>query len=123
ATPRRKPWRTGLIVATAAPSLGDMGKTHIQLPDWNTLAALDDAALPLLPTALLIARDEYPGLDPAEYDALVQSHADHLRTEVQAIESTALKMAAINRHLFEEVGRSEERRVGREGGGRGSACR
>lgn len=81
-----------------------MGKTRIQLPDWNTLAALDDAALPLLPTALLIARDEYPGLDPAEYDALVQSHADHLRTEVQAIESTALKMAAINRHLFEEVG-------------------
>ena len=83
-----------------------MGKTRIQLPDWNALAALDDAALPLLPTALLIARDEYPALDPAEYDALVQSHVEHLRPEVEAIPSTALKMAAINRHLFDELGYS-----------------
>ena len=83
--------------------------TH--LPDWNaldwsTLATLDDDALPLLPTALLIARDEYPGLDPQPYEALVQAHADHLRTEVAAIEQQPLKMAAINRHLFDELGYS-----------------
>ena len=28
------------------------------LPAWDSLAELDDEALPLLPTALLIARDE-----------------------------------------------------------------
>ena len=83
-----------------------MGNTRIQLPDWNALATLDDDALPLLPAALLIARDEYPGLDARACDALVQAHVDHLRVEVDAIDPTALKMAAINRHLFDEVGYS-----------------
>src|SRR5690606_26921017 len=81
-----------------------MGNPSLQLPDWNTLAAHDDATLPLLPAALLIARDEYPELDPQAYDARVQAHVDHLRVEVDAIPSTALKMAAINRHLFQELG-------------------
>ncbi len=83
-----------------------MGNPDIQLPDWNTLAGVDDDTLPLLPTALLIAADEYPGLDAAACNAQVQAHADHLRTEVGAIGSTALKMAAINRHLFDELGYS-----------------
>ena len=43
------------------------------LLDWNTLATLDDESLPLLQAALLIARDEYPDLDPAPYEALVQA--------------------------------------------------
>ena len=76
------------------------------LPDWDALATLEDDALPLLPTALLIARDEYPGLDPVVYDATVQAHADHLRAEVDIISSPPLKMAAINRHLFDELGYS-----------------
>jgi regulator of sirC expression with transglutaminase-like and TPR domain len=80
--------------------------TDSLLPDWNTLATLDDESLPLLPAALLIARDEYPDLEPAPYEALVQAHADHLRAEVAAIGQPPLKMAAINRHLFEEVGYS-----------------
>ena len=33
------------------------------LPEWDQLARLDDESLPLLGTALLIARDEYPQLD------------------------------------------------------------
>ncbi|WP_312316774.1 tetratricopeptide repeat protein [Stenotrophomonas sp.] len=76
----------------------------ITLPAWDSLAELDDEALPLLPTALLIARDEYPDLDPAAYDALVQSHADHLRTEVDTLDHFPLKIAAVNRHLFDELG-------------------
>ena len=44
------------------------------LPDWNTLAGSDDRTLPLLGTALLIARDEYPQLDADHYDAQVQGH-------------------------------------------------
>ncbi|MBD9367071.1 SirB1 family protein [Xanthomonas sp. XNM01] len=78
----------------------------MNIPDWNTLAALDDERLPLLSTALLIARDEYPDLDPDQYDAQVQAHADHLRPEVAAIDVIPLKMAAINRHLFDELGYS-----------------
>jgi len=76
------------------------------LPDWNALATLDDAAVPLLPAALLIARDEYPDLDPRAYEARIQDHADELRERVAAIEPTPLKMAAINHHLFEELGYS-----------------
>ena len=83
-----------------------MGTVRTHLPDWNTLAALDDESLPLLPAALLIARDEYPDLQLHPYETLVQAHADHLRTEVAAIESQPLKMAAINRHLFDELGYS-----------------
>ena len=54
-------------------------REHFSLPDWNTLATVDDDALPLLATALLIARDEYPQLDADLYDTLLQSHAEHLR--------------------------------------------
>ena len=83
-----------------------MGIDVAPLPDWNTIATLDDDSLPLLPAALLIARDEYPDLDPGPYEALVQAHADHLRGEVAAIDPQPLKMAAINRHLFDELGYS-----------------
>ena len=81
-----------------------MPNTNFLLPDWDALGARDNDDLPLLASALLIARDEYPDLDPARYDALVQEHADHLRTEVAAITAWPLKVAAINRHLFDELG-------------------
>ena len=76
----------------------------IDFPDWNSLAGQDDDTLPLLGTALLIARDEYPDLDPQPYAAQLQAHADELRDEVAAIEPLPLKMQAINRKLFEEIG-------------------
>ncbi|KGQ18296.1 hypothetical protein LF41_1651 [Lysobacter dokdonensis DS-58] len=77
---------------------------RLTLPDWNELAGSDDRTLPLLGTALLIARDEYPQLDADHCDAQIQAHVDHLRAQVEALEPWPQKMAAINRHLFEEVG-------------------
>ena len=77
---------------------------RLALPDWDHLAALDDDTLPLLGTALLIARDEYPQLDAEHYDAVVDAHANHLRERVDALEAAPQKMAVINRHLFEELG-------------------
>jgi regulator of sirC expression with transglutaminase-like and TPR domain len=79
-------------------------RAPLQLPEWHALASLEDATLPLLGTALLIARDEYPQLDADLYDTLLQSHAEHLRGEIEAVDSWPLKMQAINRHLFEELG-------------------
>lgn len=81
-------------------------QARMTLPDWDTLADTDDEALPLLATALLIARDEYPGLDPARCDDTVQTHVEHLRTEIATLPGDAQKMAAINRHLFDEIGYS-----------------
>ncbi|MGI8560512.1 MAG: SirB1 family protein [Luteimonas sp.] len=79
-------------------------RTPFALPDWNSLARLDDESLPLLGSALLIARDEYPDLDPDLYDTLLQAHTAHLRGEIDALEHWPLKMQAINRLLFEELG-------------------
>jgi regulator of sirC expression with transglutaminase-like and TPR domain len=79
---------------------------RLTLPDWNALATQADDAVPLLETALLIARDEYPALDADLYDTLVQGHAEHLRVEIESIDAWPVKMAVINRHLFEELGYS-----------------
>lgn len=74
------------------------------LPHWNELAAIDDHALPLLGVALLIARDEYPHLDPRQYEAQVRAHAAQVREAIDGDAHRTQKMRAINRHLFEEVG-------------------
>src|SRR5690606_5023997 len=62
------------------------------LPDWNALAGLDDAALPLLGTSLLIASDEYPHLDSAHYTGIIDQHVCHLRGTVEGVDHFALKM-------------------------------
>ena len=74
------------------------------LPAWNSLAALDDADIPLLGTALLIARDEYPDLDPAHYEQMVSQHVTQLRPRLEVIEHWPMRMMAINQYLFDELG-------------------
>jgi regulator of sirC expression with transglutaminase-like and TPR domain len=74
------------------------------LPAWTTLAEADDEQVPLLGCALLIARDEYPDLDVAACLAQVEAHAASLRPVVDALDDAPLKMQAINRRLFEELG-------------------
>ena len=73
----------------------------LSLPDWSTLADTDDAQWPLLAAVLRVAADEYPGLDAQACAAQLQAHADSLATEVASISSLPLKMAAINRYLFQ----------------------
>ena len=74
------------------------------LPDWNALAAIDDDALPLLGVALLIARDEYPDLDPRQYEQQVREHAAQVREAIDDDAHRTQMMRAINHHLFEDVG-------------------
>lgn len=78
--------------------------TLFALPDWASLADLDDDEVPLLGCALLIAHDEYPDLDAVACNAMVEAHVTSLRPEVAAIESGPLKMQAINHRLFDELG-------------------
>ena len=54
--------------------------------------------------ALLIARDEYPQLDAAQYDATVQAHADHLRAQVDTIEPWPRENGRDQSPLFDELG-------------------
>lgn len=74
------------------------------LPEWNSLAKLGDDELPLLDTALLIARDEYPDLDAAGYTAQVDTYAEALRPQLEGDADLPARLTAINRYLFEELG-------------------
>ena len=74
------------------------------LPDWNALAGLGDDELPLLDTALLIARDEYPDLDARAITAQVETYAATLRPRVDGDVDLPSRLTAINRYLFEVIG-------------------
>jgi regulator of sirC expression with transglutaminase-like and TPR domain len=74
------------------------------LPDWNELASRGDDDLPLLDTALLIARDEYPDLDPGAYAAAIQAYADEVKPKLGKDADLPATLTTINRYLFEELG-------------------
>lgn len=74
------------------------------LPDWHALPRLEDEAVPLFASALLIARDEYPDLDPSGCEAVIDAHVASLRADVDALHSGPLKMQAINARLFDDLG-------------------
>jgi len=78
--------------------------THPVLPEWNALSRMGDDELPLLATALLIARDEYPDLDMSAYAGVIDGYVRALRDEVAMQESAPARIAVINRYLFDEVG-------------------
>ncbi len=79
-------------------------ETPIALPDWNSLARLGDDELPLLATALLIARDEYPDLDANAYDGVLDDYVRAVRIDVESQDSAPARIAVINRYLFDELG-------------------
>jgi regulator of sirC expression with transglutaminase-like and TPR domain len=71
-------------------------------PDpWTWLAKADDASLPLLDAALLIAKDEYPELDTSAYLAIVDSLSEQLRAKSDATTDLE-KLHALNTFMFEE---------------------
>ena len=65
------------------------------LPDWSALATLADEEVPLLRSALLIARDEYPDLDVAACEAQIDAHAEALRDAVAAIDEALQHLLAL----------------------------
>src|SRR6478736_8548652 len=74
------------------------------LPDWNSLAACGDDEHPLLDTALLIARDEYPSLDAGSYAQTIQGYADTIKPKLDGDVDLPSTLTTINRYLFEELG-------------------
>jgi regulator of sirC expression with transglutaminase-like and TPR domain len=79
-------------------------KTSYLLPDWESLANYGDDELPLLDTALLIARDEYPELDPQDYIEQIRRFANDLQPHIEADLDLPSQLTAINKYLFEEQG-------------------
>ena len=74
------------------------------LPDWNLLANLKDSQLPLLETALLIARDEYPKLETDAYLAMVDGYGRRLSGSLSDGLDIPSKLTAINHFLYKELG-------------------
>jgi regulator of sirC expression with transglutaminase-like and TPR domain len=79
-------------------------KKSSALPDWNALAPMPDASLPLLETALLIAQDEYPDLKAEDYIDLVDDYAKQLQRSLPEQHDITSKLIAINQFLYREIG-------------------
>lgn len=71
---------------------------------WDALSSLPDEEIPLLPAALLIARDEYPALDTAAYEAELARHVAALAPRMDRLSDTHARLAELNRYLFQEQG-------------------
>ena len=77
---------------------------RLELPEWNALASMPDSELPLFETALLIASDEYPDLQAADYINMVGDYARRLKKAVSENLDLPSKLTAINHFLYRELG-------------------
>jgi regulator of sirC expression with transglutaminase-like and TPR domain len=71
---------------------------------WAVLRNANDADIPLFATALLIAKDEYPDLDPSAYESRLQTYSKSLEKLVHGTDSEAAQLRSINSFLFDELG-------------------
>jgi regulator of sirC expression with transglutaminase-like and TPR domain len=68
------------------------------------MLARPDAGVDLARAALLIACEEYPGLDPARYLSQLARMADDVRARLRAAAGPDGAVAALNEYLFDEQG-------------------
>src|SRR3989449_10744606 len=71
---------------------------------FAALLALPDDAIDLGHAALLIAREEYPGLDVGRYLLRLDEMAEEIRRRMKGTEGAKSQIAHLNRLLFEEMG-------------------
>ena len=71
---------------------------------WLSLRHLDDTDIPLLSAALLIAKDEYPSLSLADYEARLDQFANELRGPFEKAADNGARLSLLNRFLFAEMG-------------------
>jgi regulator of sirC expression with transglutaminase-like and TPR domain len=74
------------------------------LDSWHDLRNANDADIPLFDTALLIAKDEYPELDSADYHSHLLQFARSLRGTARKSDPATAQLQAVNRFLFDELG-------------------
>jgi regulator of sirC expression with transglutaminase-like and TPR domain len=71
---------------------------------WLSLRNARDDQIPLFASALLIAKDEYPELAGASYEARLRRYAYRLRKVVDAESTPASQLRSLNNFLFDELG-------------------
>ncbi len=80
-----------------------MNKALLENP-WLHLRGAKDEDIPLFSSALLIAKDEYPALPAADYEAQLQEYGQRLRKVLDPTETPAEQLRCLNRFLFEDLG-------------------
>lgn len=71
---------------------------------WLHLRSARDEEIPLFSSALLIARDEYPQLADADYEARLRQYSRRLRKVVNRDDAPATQLRSLNNFLFDELG-------------------
>jgi len=74
------------------------------LDEWSALGAMPDAHVDLLLASMLVARDEYPELDPRACEAMLEGHAELIRRRLPTDADAQQRLLALSRYLFEEAG-------------------
>lgn len=79
---------------------------HDQLPDDPFVRAIDrpDARIDVARAALLVARDEYPGLDVAGYLQRLRAMAETVRPRIERADGPDAAIDTLNDYLFGELG-------------------
>ncbi|UXI69053.1 SirB1 family protein [Tahibacter amnicola] len=71
---------------------------------WLGLQHAADRDISLLSAALLIAKDEYPDLQPAAYEERIASYAAQLSADFSSAGSETAQLSRLNGFLFGELG-------------------
>lgn len=71
---------------------------------WLALTSAKDHDIPLFSTALLIAQDEYPLLDRADYEARLHDYAHRLDAQLRSTDSASAQLRCLNQFVFDELG-------------------
>jgi regulator of sirC expression with transglutaminase-like and TPR domain len=71
---------------------------------WLHLRSARDDEIPLFASSLLIAKDEYPTLADADYEARLRQFARRLRRFVDRDQPPATQLRTLNNFLFDELG-------------------
>jgi regulator of sirC expression with transglutaminase-like and TPR domain len=71
---------------------------------WLALGSAKDEEIPLFSTALLIARDEYPALDRADYETRLHDYTRRLSRLLRDTDSAPAQLRCLNQFVFDELG-------------------
>jgi len=71
---------------------------------WLALGSAKDRDIPLFSTALLIAQDEYPALDRADYEIRLHRYCDRLANLLRDSDPAPTQLRCLNQFLFDELG-------------------
>lgn len=71
---------------------------------WLRLQRAPDREISLLSASLLIAKDEYPELSPADYERRIDDYCHQLSSEFRHADSDTARLSRLNAFLFGELG-------------------